>query len=50
MWLSNRECEEVIFSAWHSGDNLGFEGDVLQRIDKCGKELTWWDRNVFDNV
>ena len=50
MWLSNREGEEVIFSVWHSGDTLGFEGGVSQKIDKCGKELTWWDRNVFSNV
>ena len=47
MWLSNRECEDIIFSAWHSGDSLGFEDDVLKKIDKCGKQLTWWDRNVF---
>ena len=47
MWLSNRECEDIIFSAWHSGDGLGFEDDVLKKIDKCGKQLTWWDRNVF---
>ena len=50
MWLSNRECEDVIFSAWHSGDGLRFEDDVLKKIDKCGKQLTWWDRNVFGNV
>ena len=50
MWLFNRECEDVIFSAWHSGDSLGFEDDVLKKIDKCGKKLTWWDKNVFGNV
>ena len=38
------------FSAWHSGDSLGFKDDVLNKIDKCGKQLTWWDRNVFGNV
>ena len=50
MWLSNRECEEVVFSAWNCGDTLGFEGGVLAKIDKFGKDLTWWNRNVFGNV
>ena len=40
MWLSNRGCEEVVFSAWNSGDTFGFEGGVLAKIDKCGKDLT----------
>ena len=40
MWLSNRGCEEMVFSAWNSGDTLRFEGDVLAKIDKCGKDLS----------
>ena len=47
MWLSNRGCEEVVFSAWNYGDTLGFEGGVLAKIDKFGKDLTWRNRNVF---
>ena len=40
MWLSNRGCEEMVFSAWNSGDTLRFEGDVSAKIDKCGKDLS----------
>ena len=50
MWLLNRGCEEVVFLAWNSGDTLGFEGGVLEKIDKCGKDLTWWNRDVFGSV
>jgi len=50
MWLSNRGCEDVVFSAWNSGDALEFEGNVLAKTDKCGKDLSWWNKNVFGNV
>lgn len=50
MWLSNRGCEEVGFFAWNGDGTFRFNGDVLAKIDKCGKDLTWWDKNVFGNV
>ena len=50
MWLLNRGCEEVVFSAWNSGGVLGSSGDELAKVEKCGKDLTWWDKNVFGNV
>ena len=50
MWLSNGGCEEVVFSSWNSGGELGFGGDVLAKVEKYGKDLTWWDKNVFGNV
>ena len=37
MWLSNRGCEEVVFSAWNSGDTLGFEGGVWQKLINVGR-------------
>ena len=50
MWLSNKGCEEVVFSAWKGDGAFKFNGDVLARVDKCGKDLTWWDKNVFGNL
>ena len=50
MWLSNSSCEEVIVSAWGSGYEVGFEGDTLRKVEKCGKELGQWEKNVFGNV
>lgn len=46
MWLSNRGCEEVVFSAWKGDRAFGFNGDVLAKVDKCGKDLIWWDENL----
>ena len=50
MWLSNSSCEEVIVSAWGSGYEVGFEGDTLRKVEKCGKELGQWEKIVFGNV
>ncbi|XP_075675032.1 uncharacterized protein LOC142644270 [Castanea sativa] len=50
MWLSNSSYEEVVVSAWSSGGEVGVEGDILRKIDKCGKELGQWEKDVFGNV
>ena len=50
MWLSNSSCEEVVVLAWGSGNEVGFEGDILRKVEKCGKELGQWEKNVFGNV
>ena len=31
-----------------SGSSLGTS--VLKKVDKCGKELEWWNQNCFGNV
>ena len=50
MWLSNSSCEEVVVSAWGSGCEVGFESDILRKVEKCGKEMGQWEKNVFGNV
>ena len=50
MWLSNTVCEEVVHSAWNSIDGVEVDGEILAKVDKCGKDLSWWDKNVFGNV
>ncbi|KAL0006672.1 hypothetical protein SO802_008174 [Lithocarpus litseifolius] len=50
MWLSNGGCEEVVFSAWKSGSRSEDGDDKLAKVEKCGKDLTWWDKNAFGNV
>ena len=50
MWLSNSNCEEVVVSAWGSGYEVGDEDDILKKVEKCGKELGQWEKNVFGNV
>ena len=50
MWLSNPSCEEVVQAAWYCFGGVEFEGDVLKKVEKCGRDLSWWNRNVFGNV
>ncbi|XP_065615972.1 uncharacterized protein LOC136061730 [Quercus suber] len=45
---------EMVEATWRFGD-VGQSGgslgtSVLKKVDKCGKELEWWDRNCFGNV
>ena len=50
MWLSHTGYEEVVHSAWGSFGETGLERDIMAKVEKCGKDLTWWNRNVFGNV
>ena len=50
MWLSNSSCEEVVVSAWGSGSDGSLVGNILSKVEKCGKELGQWEKNVFGNV
>lgn len=50
MWLSITGCEEVAHKAWNSIDGVEVDGEILAKVDKCGKDLSWWDKNVLGNV
>ena len=50
MWLSNTGCEEVVQAAWTSVGDFGSEGAILAKVDKCGKDLSVQNKNVFGNV
>ena len=50
MWLSNSSYEEVVVLAWGSGSDVRLEGNILSKVEKCGKELGRWEKNVFGNV
>ena len=50
MWLSNPSCEVVVQAAWYCFGGVEFEGDVLKKVEKCGRDFSWWNRNVFGNV
>ncbi|XP_075665213.1 uncharacterized protein LOC142634846 [Castanea sativa] len=50
MWLSDSSCEEVVYSVWGSGSGLGDGGNILRKVERCGKELGHWEKNVFGNV
>ena len=37
-------------SAWGNGSEIEVEGEILRKVEKCGKELGQWEKNVFGNV
>ena len=50
MWLDDNRCAEIIEASWHSGLYQFGDDAILKKVEKCGKELTWWNLNVFGNV
>lgn len=50
MWLSHIGCEEIVHSAWNSISCFEGNLNILAKVDKCGKDLLWWNKNVFGNV
>ncbi|XP_050254842.1 uncharacterized protein LOC126700675 [Quercus robur] len=50
MWLFDSRCGEVVEAAWRSCVSLNPNKEILGKIEKCGKDLSWWNYNVFGNV
>lgn len=48
MWLSNPSCEDIVQPAWYSIGRSDWV--VLNKVEKCGRDLSWWNRKVFGNV
>lgn len=49
MWLSDKGCIEVVEAVWSSQEGLDPNVRVVQKIEKCGKELTHWSKVHFGN-
>lgn len=50
MWLSYIGCEVIVYSSWNSTGSLERNLNILAKVDKCGNDLVWWNKNVFGNV
>lgn len=50
MWLLNPGCEKTVQAAWDSTVGLDLNNGISARVEKCGTDLLWWNRNVFGNV
>lgn len=42
--------EEVVQSAWNSTDDLDVGQAALAKVSKYGRDLMWWNKNIFGNV
>jgi len=49
MWLSNPRCSKIVQAVWDRSVSKSEEG-ILHRVEKCSKDLSWWNKNVFGNV
>ena len=50
MWVSDRECSDIVEAVWLSREDEDVHDHVIHKIDKCGKELRVWNQNCFGNV
>lgn len=50
MWLSDERCADTVEASWSSFEHSTNDSEILNRIDRCGKNLSWWNRNIFLNV
>ncbi|XP_023898638.1 uncharacterized protein LOC112010525 [Quercus suber] len=50
MWLTDERCTEIVEATWSHHDFGTNDSNILRRIEVCGKELIWWNRNIFGNV
>ena len=45
MWLLNLGCSKIVEAMWNRCETKSMEG-ILSRVEKCGRDLRWWDKNV----
>ena len=50
MWLADKGCGETVEGVWQASYEGSENLKVIRKIEKCGKELTFWSRNNFGNV
>ena len=50
MWLPNPGCSEIVEAVWHSFGVTESNEGILHKVEKCGRDLSWWNRNIFGNV
>lgn len=50
MWLSNERCFETMGASWSSIHDGTSDECILKKVEACGKDLAWWNKNIFGNV
>ena len=50
MWLSDVGCAELVEASWSSYSHGYGDGAIIKKVERCGRDLAWWNHNVFGNV
>lgn len=50
MWMLDKGCNDTIEVEWKERINELSTTQVLQKVDRCREELTWWSRKCFGSV
>ena len=50
MWLSNSSCGEIVQATWNHANGAEPNREILEKFEKCGKDLGWWNQNIFQSV
>ena len=50
IWLSDERCFETVEASWSSVHDGTSDECILKKIEACGKDLAWWNKNIFGNV
>ena len=50
MWLSDNCYRETIEASWYSSISEIGENAIIKKVEMCGKDLAWWNQNIFGNV
>ena len=43
-------CSEVVEASWSSYQQGFSDSDIMKRVEKCSRDLAWWNHNIFGNV
>ncbi|KAL4598093.1 hypothetical protein ACB092_11G034200 [Castanea dentata] len=49
MWTTSVDCKEVIKEVWSGCSDL-HSPTILEKVARCEKELTWWNKHKFGHV
>ena len=44
MWLLNPSYNETVEAVWVHTVSPDTKSNVLKKVEKCGKGLTWWNK------
>ena len=50
MWLSDVRYAELVEASWSSYSHRYGDDAIIKKVERCGRNLAWWNHNVFGNV